>query len=201
MGRPRTFNEDSVLDAAAGEFRRRGFADTSTEELCEATGMGRGSLYNAFVSKDELFRRALDRFIAETYAASAEIMETEDTPAFRRFELLLDRVIQEEVDAAASGGAAGCMVVGTLLAPDLRARDSHVAESIARDVNMRRRLLAWAASQGHIDGSISVDVTPNDAAWLVIGLINGIRVNAQAGASGSELAASARLGLRALSAR
>lgn len=41
-------------------FRRAGYAATSIDDLVEATGVHRGSLYNVFGSKHGLFLRVLD---------------------------------------------------------------------------------------------------------------------------------------------
>ncbi|MDO9380018.1 MAG: helix-turn-helix domain-containing protein [Nocardioidaceae bacterium] len=60
MGRTRTFQESEAVDAAAEVFRQRGYAATSVDNLVEATGVHRGSLYGAFGSKHGLFMRALD---------------------------------------------------------------------------------------------------------------------------------------------
>lgn len=60
MGRPRQFEEARVVRLAAAVFQRRGYAATSVDDLVEATGVHRGSLYGVFGSKHGLFLRALD---------------------------------------------------------------------------------------------------------------------------------------------
>jgi TetR/AcrR family transcriptional repressor of nem operon len=61
MARPREFVEELAIDAAAGVFCRHGYTATSIEQLVEATGVHRGSLYAAFGSKRGLFLRVLER--------------------------------------------------------------------------------------------------------------------------------------------
>uniref|UniRef100_UPI00389A25F3 TetR/AcrR family transcriptional regulator n=1 Tax=Streptomyces beihaiensis TaxID=2984495 RepID=UPI00389A25F3 len=51
MARSRGFHRDDVLDDATGVFRNREHAETSARDLVDGTGLGRGSLYNAFGSK------------------------------------------------------------------------------------------------------------------------------------------------------
>ena len=51
MGRQRGYDEGEVLDRSAGTFLRAGYEGTSVEELVGATGLHRGSLYQAFGSK------------------------------------------------------------------------------------------------------------------------------------------------------
>ena len=59
MGRNRSFDEASVLRQAAEAFLRSGYEGTSIEELVTATGLHRGSLYQAFGSKRGLFLSCL----------------------------------------------------------------------------------------------------------------------------------------------
>jgi AcrR family transcriptional regulator len=63
MGRPRAFAKDTVLFAAANEFRQRGYRDASIADLEAATGIVAGSIYNAFGGKAGLFRAALDHYV------------------------------------------------------------------------------------------------------------------------------------------
>jgi TetR/AcrR family transcriptional repressor of nem operon len=59
MARPRKFTEEDVVTAARDQFWSAGYAGTSLEDLTEATGLGRGSLYGAFGDKHALYLRAL----------------------------------------------------------------------------------------------------------------------------------------------
>lgn len=75
MARTRSFDESAVLDAAMHAFRRHGYANLSIKQLETETGLTSGSLYNAYGSKDGLFKAALtyyvDGFVArriETHA-------------------------------------------------------------------------------------------------------------------------------------
>src|SRR4051812_16125986 len=65
MGRQRGFDEGQVLDRSAGAFLRAGYEGTSVEELVGATGLHRGSLYQAFGSKRGLFVNCLRRQVSE----------------------------------------------------------------------------------------------------------------------------------------
>src|SRR5271154_5098478 len=65
MAGVRRFDREDVLDRAALVFWRDGFQATSIQDLEAATGLGRGSLYNAFGDKASLFRAVLSRY-AET---------------------------------------------------------------------------------------------------------------------------------------
>jgi len=58
----RQFDEDALLEAALKTFWQNGFAATSMIEVAEATGVQRGSLYNAYGDKERLFLLAFERY-------------------------------------------------------------------------------------------------------------------------------------------
>lgn len=95
MARTREFDETLALGAATAVFRRHGYAATSIEQIVEATGVHRGSLYTTFDSKRGLFLRVLER------------ASTDDLPEDDQIELLLtalielqptDRILRERVE-------------------------------------------------------------------------------------------------------
>jgi TetR/AcrR family transcriptional repressor of nem operon len=62
-GRPRSFDDDTVVGAAMELFWRWGYAGVSVPDLSAATGLSSSSLYNAYGSKLQLFEAALDRYL------------------------------------------------------------------------------------------------------------------------------------------
>src|SRR5271169_5266592 len=62
LGHPRSFDTDPALDRALQVFWRKGYEGATLPELTKAMGVNRPSLYAAFGSKEELFRKALDRY-------------------------------------------------------------------------------------------------------------------------------------------
>jgi TetR/AcrR family transcriptional repressor of nem operon len=55
MPRPRSFDEDHVLELVRQRFWDTGYAATSLDDLMTATGLAKGSLYGAFGDKHTLF--------------------------------------------------------------------------------------------------------------------------------------------------
>ncbi|NEE04423.1 TetR/AcrR family transcriptional regulator [Phytoactinopolyspora halotolerans] len=63
-GRPRSFDEAAALDRATRVFWAQGYEPTSMSDLTEAMGISLSSLYAAFGSKRELFRRVVEDYQA-----------------------------------------------------------------------------------------------------------------------------------------
>lgn len=198
MARPRSFDEIAVLDAAAAQFRVHGFAETSTAQLCEASGLRRSSLYNAFTSKEELYVLALERYTASTRAAQEEVLGDASRDGRARLEALMGLIVGEERAAREAGHAAGCMTLQTLMSPDLRAQDERLDAILDRDQRLRAGLLEDAIRSGQADGSLVRDVPPPTGARLVTTVISGLRASAQAGLAPDELLDLGLLGIRPL---
>ncbi|BCN79036.1 TetR family transcriptional regulator [Prescottella equi] len=198
MGRPRGFDEVAVLDASAEQFRVHGFADTSTEQLCDAAGVRRSSLYNTFTSKDELFVRSLERSVAVAKEQQESVLTDVELSGAERLTALFALVLDEERQARKNGHAAGCMVVSTHMAPDVGAREPRVKDILDRFLADQLALVADAVRAGRLDGTLRTDLAPKQAALMVVSAISGIRVLAQAGTMPAELRKVADLHIDAL---
>ena len=89
VGRPRAFDEEAVLDRAAEVFWRHGYDGASLSALTTAMGINKPSLYAAFGSKEQLFRRAFERY-HETKVANARAALEQPT-AYAAIEAFLSR--------------------------------------------------------------------------------------------------------------
>src|SRR5260221_12614826 len=59
------FREAEIQKAAREVFARRGFADASMEEIAQAAGLAKGTLYLYYESKRELYAAALRAGLVE----------------------------------------------------------------------------------------------------------------------------------------
>lgn len=108
-GRPRQFDEETVLDRATEVFWEQGYANTSIADLVEATGVHKPSLYRTFGSKDELFALVLRRYVATRMGALAERVES-TTPGPEGIREFLAAVRDDLVDGVAGRG---CLLVAS----------------------------------------------------------------------------------------
>ncbi len=105
MARPREFDADQVLERATRVFWARGFEHTSLDDLCEATGLNRSSLYAAFGDKRALYLSALARY--EDGSAARIAAALAGKPIREGLEEFLDGLIDSIV---AGPGRRGCFI-------------------------------------------------------------------------------------------
>jgi TetR/AcrR family transcriptional regulator, copper-responsive repressor len=63
MGRKKNFEREDVLEKSLNVFMKKGFADTSVQDLEKATGVNKSGLYSEFKDKEDLFASALKQYI------------------------------------------------------------------------------------------------------------------------------------------
>ena len=122
-GRPRAYEPDIALGKALDLFRKQGFAATSLDDLSEATGMNRPSLYGAFGDKRELYIKSYQRYREDARASMVEIFRQE-MPLRQR----LERIYAAALNIYLSGETSprGCFTVVTAASeavadPEIRA--------------------------------------------------------------------------------
>jgi TetR/AcrR family transcriptional regulator, transcriptional repressor for nem operon len=196
MPRPRTFDEDSAVDAAMRTFWANGYEATTTEDLCAATGLGRSSIYNTFTSKHELFRRALLHYVETMTTTQLGILEDEGRPPVERLRALFSAVIDGEVATRRDGRSIGCLTVNTTV--ELAGRDPEATEILDRDGERRAAALRIVIAAGQRAGEIASRRDPADLARYLNAVIGGMRVAGQGGAGRAALESIAGTALDAL---
>src|ERR1700755_1454222 len=68
---------EAIVEAAVRLFLQRGFGSVSMDDLAEAAGLARRTLYNQFASKEEIFREMLKRVPAQLETAFPPGIETQ----------------------------------------------------------------------------------------------------------------------------
>tara|TARA_B110001454_G_C12723218_1_gene435909 strand:+ start:24272 stop:24817 length:546 start_codon:yes stop_codon:yes gene_type:complete len=66
MGRKKNFEREDVLDKALSLFWKKGFAETSVQDLEKITGVNKSGLYSEFKDKDDLYACALKQYLGRT---------------------------------------------------------------------------------------------------------------------------------------
>ncbi|MFD0477198.1 TetR/AcrR family transcriptional regulator [Nonomuraea thailandensis] len=107
MGRPREFSDEAAVEAAMKVFWEKGYEATTTQDLCAATGLGRGSLYNAFGSKHHLYEQALRHYAATRAEAQLQSLAEPGSVKDRLRDLMIGVIDADMEDP----GRRGCLAL------------------------------------------------------------------------------------------
>lgn len=183
MSGRKQFDVGAALDQAMRVFWQRGYADASLDALGSATGLGRGSLYGTFGTKDALFRQCLDHY-ASTYGAQYEqALTAHPGDAVRAIEAFFDVVLSRIADPSVP---VGCLIAQSAAqSPTLKEENGARVRGLL-DQQRQRVRTALAAS--------SADPrTLDELSTFVVAVNQSLAVLNRAGASDAELRSVARL--------
>ncbi|NGN69935.1 TetR/AcrR family transcriptional regulator [Streptomyces sp. A7024] len=185
MARPRMFDEERALEAAMRLFWEKGYEAASTQDLCEATGLGRSSIYNTFASKHALFMQALRRYLDTMAGGQLATLEDAGLSATERLRALFASVVDIEEGNRREGRGLGCLGVNS--STELAGRDPDVAALLQRDLERRLVSLRDVIAAGQRAGEFSRTRRPEELARFLNATIAGMRVSAQNGADRADL--------------
>ena len=118
MARPREFDVDEALDRATELFWTRGYEATSVQDLVDALGVNRASLYATFGDKGQLFAAVLRRYGEQVSDALLEALAppAAGAEAVRAwFKVLIEKATQPR-------GPRGCLLLNAVSRLHHRAR-------------------------------------------------------------------------------
>jgi len=172
-GRPREFDDTTVIEAAMDVFCSNGYEGSSAQELCERTGLGRGSLYHAFGSKHKLYELALRRYQELGIEAQAQILNGPGSVKERLRALMQWGV---DGDLGPSRGR-GCMALFAAL--DRAGTDPVVADISRVYVSRLEQVLCHVFAVGQRNGEVSSERSALEMARTFLSSYYGLRVLGQ----------------------
>jgi AcrR family transcriptional regulator len=178
----RQFDENEMIAAALDVFWRKGLHDATMQDLAQATGVQRGSLYNAYGDKEAIFQRAFDHYAAQLVEACGQALAEGDDIA-SRLRNLLDLLI---VNMTSGSPPRGCLTTRTAL-------DSAISSAAVRQrvqgVLSRLEQLVGKAISSAPDKHRAANA--NRLARVVVTFTRGLAVMERAGYSRKQLKESA----------
>jgi TetR/AcrR family transcriptional regulator, transcriptional repressor for nem operon len=172
MARPREFNEDEVLEAAAQCFWARGYEGTSLRGLVESTGLTGASLYNAFGDKRALYQKTLDRYVEGSIAD--RIRRCQDLPPRKAIAAFFTEIITRSLSDAQRKG---CMLVNAAL--EVAPHDPGFQETVVLVLVQLEQFFRRTVAAGQADGTITTSQSAEDLARHLLGILIGMRVLAR----------------------
>jgi TetR/AcrR family transcriptional repressor of nem operon len=175
MPRTREFDTEKVLDAATAAFWEHGYEGTTLRELMEATGLQKGSIYQAFGDKHSLFVAVLKRYLDRGFVVTREALENA-TPA----EAIPAWFAAMKNNMQCEGNAnRGCFAWAA--ASELAGQDSAVADLLQRHYRRTHQLFEDVFTRGQQENVFRKDTAPADLATYVLTNAAGMIAMSRAG--------------------
>ncbi|MFC7015364.1 TetR/AcrR family transcriptional regulator [Streptomyces viridiviolaceus] len=183
MSGRKQFDVGAALDQAMRVFWQRGYAEASLDALGSATGLGRGSLYGTFGTKDALFRQCLDRYVSIYGAQYEQALTAHSGDPVRAVEAYFDLILSRIADPSVP---VGCLIAQSAAqSPTLKEENSTQVRGL---LDLQRQRVRAALADSSADAR-----TLDELATFVVAVNQSLAVLSRAGASDAELRSVARL--------
>ena len=179
-GRPREFCVDAALAAALRVFWSKGYEGASLNDLTEAMGITRPSLYAAFGNKEALFRKTLDLYEQEKLCYIGASLEQPTAREVARH--LLNGSMANQTSKSEPHGCLG-VISSVACGEEAECIRQEVLErgKVARRALVER--LERAKAEGDLPGAADVEGLTS----FIYAIMQGMAVQAGAGATRADL--------------
>ncbi|GGV20191.1 TetR family transcriptional regulator [Streptomyces filipinensis] len=176
------FDPDAVLDTVVRLFWRQGLATTGIQDVVNATGLNRSSLYATFGGKQELYRAALERYVDSRSRPALGKLEEDGRglPAIAEFFTGL-------IETRCTGEYArwGCMVSNAHAGTENS--DPEVQAILDRQHERLREALHTAVVSAQRQHQLADGTDADTAADVLALLAHGVNLRSRAGADAQQL--------------
>jgi len=170
MARSKAFNEEEVLDKAVAVFWAKGYEATSMQDLVEAMGIQRGSLYATFGSKQQLFLQSLERYGKVVVKQFLDILESKAS-AIESIELFFAQLVEHLLTA---GPLRSCLVTNSAIERGLR--DEATKQQVLHLLNALEMGFYKTLERAQKNGEISKELDLNKLANFLTSNMQGLLV-------------------------
>ena len=177
MPRPKEFNPDDAIEKAMQVFWHKGYEATSMEDLLSAMDLNRGSLYDTFGDKRQLFLKVIDRYCHGFVGEKFSLLDQPGPalPTLRRF-----------IHGMIDGGLAdpqrrGCLIANTVM--ELAAHEQDIAGKVCQAMKMGEDAFSKILTRAKEQGELAKDKDPRALARFLTTMMQGTIMSIKAGAS------------------
>ena len=170
MARPKAFNEEEAIDKAVKVFWAKGYEATSMQDLINAMGIQRGSLYATFGSKQQLFLKSLKRYGVVVVNKLLEILESKPS-AIESIELFFSQLVEHLLTA---GELRSCLVTNSAIERGLR--DEETKQQVLYLLNALEKRFYNTLLRANKNGELSTELDLKKVANYLTSSMQGLVV-------------------------
>ncbi|MEO1054707.1 MAG: TetR/AcrR family transcriptional regulator [Bacteroidota bacterium] len=171
MPRNEVFDRDEVIESAMNLFWKKGFNGTSMQDLVDATGLGRSSIYNSFGSKMDFYLTALNRYNALNAEDFRKALLDSSDP-LEAIENIFYAVLAQTFKDDESKG---CFIVNCKT--EMFNADTGINRWLASNQEDSLNMFEELVKKGQYEGLINKNGTAKDYAYYLYSNLQGLRVS------------------------
>jgi len=172
MGRTSTAKE-KLIASAIELIGNRSYNAVGVQELCDHSGVKKGSFYHFFPSKRDLTLEALDAMWGSFKANMLDPIFHSGMPAFEKFNVLMNKSYEYQSSAKeCSGCVTGCGIGN--LALELSTQDEIIRQKIEQIFEEWAQYFEEVIVDAVNEGGLPVDTDPRSTAQAILAYMEGV---------------------------
>ncbi|MEO6684502.1 MAG: TetR/AcrR family transcriptional regulator [Dyadobacter sp.] len=175
MARTKEFDQEAILDKAVELFWYKGYNASSMQDVVNALGLSRSSIYDTFGDKRKLYIAALERYRAQAAGGLIDnVNQSENTITSLEeiFKMLVDNSFADILPK-------GCFMVNSTV--ELAPHDEEIDKIVRENMHDIEDAFFKLIVKGQESGEMSKDKNPRAIARFLFNTISGLRVAAKSG--------------------
>lgn len=192
MPRPKEFEREVVLEKAMELFWQKGYEATSVQDLVQHMGINRGSLYDTFKDKHNLFLAAVSHYhetVVKDAIARLEAPSASRSAIVDYFNRMVDCLTGDEAQR-------GCLMTNTIV--ELAVQHPDIAAQLQMSLQRIERAFKAALTRAQLAGELAADKDVADLARYLVCCVQGLRVMCKTNVSREQFQATVDLMLSVL---
>jgi len=192
MARAKEFNPEDALDKAMQVFWHKGYEATSVEDLLRAMDLNRGSLYDTFGDKRQLFLKVMDRYCTSFVGPKLSLLD-QPGPALPTLHRFINGMIE---GGLADPQRRGCFISNTVM--ELSPHEEEIAGRLRRALKVVEDAFFKVLARAKEQGELKDDKDPRALARFLTTMMQGAVVMIKAGTSADVVKQTTETGLSIL---
>ncbi|UKT66138.1 TetR/AcrR family transcriptional regulator [Pedobacter mucosus] len=192
MARTKDFDENEVLTKAIQLFWLKGYNATSMQDLVNALGISRSSLYDTYIDKHTLFLKALETYQKAGNAKINEIINQSVSPKetiFKLMELATKDLVGDKQQK-------GCFMVNAEV--EVAPHDQEVSKLVCQNEKQMETAFFQVIEKGQESGEIKNTQDALVLAKFIFNAVKGMQVTAKSNSDAANFGNIIKLTLTAL---
>lgn len=167
MPKSESFVREEILQKIIAVFWDKGYHGTSMQDIVEASGLNRSSIYNSFGDKHQLFLEALKEYQKQSHDFSLSLLKSKQSPR-----QIIKSILESGTVRPTENSKKGCLLVNCTSEVN---EDQAVKEFMTDNLNVMVSFLTELVREGQRLGEFGKSHGPDSLALYFFSALQGLK--------------------------